>query len=189
MPSKATWSVRFETTPNPQSLKFVASAPIASSSADFRTAKEAALRSPLARKIFGFPWTDGVYVGSDFVTVTKQDWVDWETLAEPLAGLIAEHLERGEPVLVEQAAAAAAKEGDPDSAEVRLIKQILETEIRPAVALDGGDVVFERFEDDVVYLHMRGSCSGCPSSAMTLKDGILGRLSGAIPSIKDVVAV
>jgi Fe-S cluster biogenesis protein NfuA len=205
------WNVTFEPTPNPQSLKFLAGAKIAGESVAFRSAGEAQLRSPLARKIFGFPWADGVLIGPDFVTVTKQDWVDWEALAEPLAGLIAEHLERGEPVLfaaLAQASPAAPPEASggaggldgaseargssflpSDSAEVRLIKQIIDSEIRPAVALDGGDIAFERFEENVVYLYMRGACSGCPNSAMTLKQGIEARLRNAIPAIREVVAL
>lgn len=186
------WTVTFEPTPNPNSMKFLAGQPIAPGAAEFRSAQEAASRSPLARKIFGFPWTDAVYVGPDFVTVTKQDWVDWETLGEPLADLIAEHLERGEAVLLPEAPAAgsnAAAGAADDSPEVRLIKDVLENEIRPAVALDGGDVLFERFDEGVVYLQMRGACSGCPSSAMTLRDGIEVRLRNAVPSIRAVVAV
>lgn len=191
------WKITFEATPNPQSLKFLAAKPIAEGSAEFRSAQEAQLRSPLARKIFGFPWTDAVFVGRDFVTVTKQDWVDWETLAEPLADLIAEHLERGEPVLLAERATASATAtastraaGSAEATgEVATILDILETEIRPAVALDGGDVEFERFEDGVVYLRMQGACSGCPSSAMTLKQGIEVRLRNAVPAIREVVAV
>ena len=91
--------VHFEATPNPQSLKFVVDRAITSDSAEFKQG-EPTFRSPLAKKLFGFPWTQGVFIGRDFVTVTKQDWVDWETLAEPLSGLIAEHIERGETVLV-----------------------------------------------------------------------------------------
>ena len=178
--------VTYEPTPNPQSMKFMTGATIAAGSAEFKSAAEAQARSPLARKLFGFPWTDGVYVGPDFVTVTKQDWVDWETLAEPLAGLIQEHFERGEPALAPERAAAPASSPTEDSDDVRLIKEILENEIRPAVGLDGGDVVFDRFEDGVVWLQMRGACSGCPSSAMTLKQGIEARLMNAIPSIRSV---
>lgn len=187
------WTITFESTPNPQSLKFLASRPIADASAEFRSAQEAQLRSPLARKIFGFPWTDAVFVGRDFVTVTKQDWVEWETLAEPLADLIAEHLERGEPALLAERAdpvsRAASEAGTGETPEVATIRDILETEIRPAVALDGGDVEFDRFEDGVVYLRMQGACSGCPSSAMTLKQGIETRLRNAVPAIIEVVAV
>ncbi len=177
--------VRFEATPNPQTLKFTVSQQLTTAPADFKSAAESS-RSPLAKKIFGFPWCDGVFVGQDFVTVTKQDWVDWEVLAEPLAGLIAEHLDRGETVLHE---AAAAEESANDSEVVRAIKKILNEEIRPAVALDGGDIVFSKYEGHIVYLFMQGSCSGCPSSTFTLKEGIEARLKNAIPEIKEVVAL
>lgn len=176
-------------------MRFAVGTKISDSSAEFRSSQEAAARSPLARKIFGFPWTEAVFIGADFVTVTKQDWVDWETLAEPLSDLIAEHLERSEAVLLpdrpSDAGAVSAKSASAadDSPEVRTIRDVIENEIRPAVALDGGDVSFERFEDDVVYLQMKGACSGCPSSAMTLRDGIEVRLRNAVPSIRGVVAI
>jgi Fe-S cluster biogenesis protein NfuA len=177
--------VRAEVTPNPQTLRFVTNRTLTENPAEFKSAQETSA-APLARKLFGFPWTAGVFIGKDFVTVTKQDWVDWETLSEPLSGLIQEHLERGEPILhqaVEQESSA------NDLPEVQLIKKILNEEIRPAVALDGGDIVFHKFENGIVYLSMQGSCSGCPSSTMTLKMGIEARLQNAIPSIREVLAV
>lgn len=177
--------VRFETTPNPQTLRFSVGQALTSQPAEFKTARDA-VRSPLAKKIFGFPWCDGVFIGTDFVTVTKQDWVDWDVLAEPLASLIGEHLERGEAVMLETEVAESA--GD-DSPVVREIKKILNEEIRPAVALDGGDIVFHKYEDHVVYLYMQGACSGCPSSSFTLKQGIEVRLRNAIPEIQSVIAM
>jgi Fe-S cluster biogenesis protein NfuA len=192
-------TVRAEMTPNPQTLRFVASQAIADRTADFTDAKQTAL-SPLARKLFGFPWAAGVFIGRDFVTVTKQEWVDWEILAEPLTDLIQEHLERGEIVLHpdrsmpnagapgSSSAHASAVAGN-DSDDVLMIKKVLNDEIRPAVALDGGDVVFHKFENGVVELFMQGSCAGCPSSTMTLKMGIETRLKEAVPTIREVVAI
>lgn len=177
--------VRFEPTPNPQTLKFTVGRQLTSVPAEFKAAKDTA-RSPLAKKIFGFPWCDGVFIGADFVTVTKQTWVDWDVLAEALAGLIGEHIERGEPVLVEAKAAEA--DSSSDTAVVREIKRILNEEIRPAVALDGGDIHFHKYEDGVVHLAMQGACSGCPSQNFTLKEGIQTRLRNAIPEIKEVIA-
>jgi Fe-S cluster biogenesis protein NfuA len=177
--------VRPEATPNPQTLRFVTNVQLTENPNEFKSAQETTT-SPLARKLFGFPWTAGIYIGRDFVTVTKQEWVDWETLAEPLAGLIQEHLERGEVVI---AAPAAAASTEADSDDVRKIKQVLDTEIRPAVAMDGGDVVFHKFEDGVVHLFMQGSCAGCPSATMTLKMGIETRLREAVPAVKEVVSV
>ena len=182
--------VRAEMTPNPQTLRFVTNQTLTEQPADFKTVAET-VTAPLARKLFGFPWTQGVYIGRDFVAVTKQDWVDWETLAEPLAGLIQEHLERGEvimqPRVTNTDAASSAVDGESD--DVRTIKSILDREIRPAVALDGGDIVFHKFEDGIVYLFMQGACSGCPSSTMTLKVGIEARLKEMVPSIREVVSM
>ena len=181
--------VFYEATPNPQTLKFYTAETIARESANITNVAEAA-RSPLAQKIMGFPWAAGVFIGSNFVTITKQDWVDWDVIAEPLSELIKEHLTRGEPVLIEGMSAPTEIEDDPnDSAAVKMIKQILRDEIRPAVAMDGGDITFDRYEDGRVFLHMQGSCSGCPSSAFTLKEGIETRLKSAIPEIIEVVAV
>jgi Fe-S cluster biogenesis protein NfuA len=178
--------VFYEATPNPQSLKFLVTAQVASEAVNFTAAAEAA-RSPLARKIFGFPWAAGVYIGPNFVTVTKQDWVDWDILAEPLSELIKEHLERGEPVLL--ASVEPEEDVSNDSPIVRQIKEILRQEIRPAVAMDGGDIIFEKYENGRLYLHMQGACSGCPSSAYTLKEGIETRMREAIPEIQEVVAL
>ena len=177
--------VRAEQTPNPQTLRFMTNFELTDSPTEFKSAQETAT-SPLARKLFGFPWTAGVFIGRDFVSVTKQEWVDWDVLAEPLAGLIQEHLERGEAVLLQPAAVEAS---ETDTPEIVKIKQVLNQEIRPAVAMDGGDVVFHKFEDGIVYLFMKGACAGCPSSTATLKLGIETRLKEAVPSIKEVVSV
>ena len=197
--------VRFESTPNPQTFRFsligsdmvFTETPIA-----YNSAAEAQF-APLAKKLFGFPWASGVYVGREFITVTKQDWVDWDIIAEPLAGLIEEHIESGAPIVSAgptPAASGPSSAGSSggtarhtanasDSAAVVLIKRVLDDEIRPMVAQDGGDVVFSKYEDQVVYLHMQGSCAGCPSSTMTLKMGIETRLKDALPEIKEVVSV
>ena len=188
--------VRAEMTPNPQTLRFVTNQTLTEHPTEFKKAADA-VSAPLARKLFGFPWTDSIYLGRDFIAVTKQDWVDWETLAEPLTSLIQEHLERGEMVMAQKAettapvTASGHSEGDSsgDSADVQKIKMILDTEIRPAVALDGGDIVFHKFEDGIVSIFMQGACSGCPSSTMTLKQGIEARLMNAIPSIREVIAI
>ena len=193
-------SIRPELTPNPQTMRFSANVELTDQPSDFKSAQET-LSAPLARKLFGFPWTAGVFIGRDFVTVTKQEWVDWETLAEPLAGLITEHLERGEPVITKMAASApAAGSTGPnagasnsasagDSATVAMIKRVINEEIRPAVAQDGGDVAFSRFEDGIVYLYMQGSCAGCPSASMTLKMGIETRLKEAVPEVREVISL
>lgn len=193
-------SVFYEATPNPQSMKFIVTAMISQESANFTSAAEAQ-RSPLAQKLLGFPWAAGVFIGPTFVTVTKQEWVDWDVIAEPLSDVIKEHLQRGEPVITAPRAEseggrqyfsdndASTEDRESDSAVVRHIKKILREEIRPAVAQDGGDITFDKYEDGRVFLHMQGACSGCPSSAFTLKEGIETRLRDAIPEIQEVVAV
>jgi Fe-S cluster biogenesis protein NfuA len=180
-------NVTIETTPNPATMKF--NFPFQVTEVGFECASvQDTDRSPLAAKIFGFPWTSSVYVGPQFITVTKQDWVDWAYLAEPLAGLIQEHLDNKEPVVV-QIALAPEESSENDSAVVRLIKSVINKEIRPVVALDGGDIVFSKYENNVVYLHMKGACAGCPSSTATLKEGIEVRLKEAVPEIKEVVSI
>ncbi len=198
-------AVRFEATPNPQTFRFSADALLGKQPGqaftekpvDFKNAAEAQF-SPLAKKLFGFPWAAGVYIGRDFITVTKQDWVDWDIIAEPLAGLIEEHLESGAPVVTVRKVedtASASNSSDPtaaqdgDSAAVIEIKRVLNEEIRPMVAQDGGDIEFSKYEDGIVYLHMQGSCAGCPSSTMTLKMGIETRLQEAVPEIREVVSI
>jgi NFU1 iron-sulfur cluster scaffold homolog, mitochondrial len=181
--------VYYEATPNPQSMKFYTTVQISGETVNITNAGEAA-RSPLAQKILGFPWAAGVFIGPTFVTVTKQEWVDWDIIAEPLSELIKEHLVTGQPVLIAGMGAPAPIEDDPnDSEPVRRIKQILRDEIRPAVAMDGGDITFDRYEDGRVFLHMHGSCAGCPSSTYTLKEGIEVRLKEAVPEVIEVVAV
>lgn len=178
--------VTFEATPNPATMKFNFGKKISDQSYDFPNV-ESSDRSPLAAKIFGFPWTSSVFLGEDFVTVTKQDWVDWEILASPLAGLLGEHIESGQPVLVQLQQSLDESENDSDT--VKQIKRLLQTEIKPVVAMDGGDIVFAKYENNILYLKMLGSCAGCPSSQATLKDGIEVRMKQAFPEIKEVVAV
>lgn len=181
--------VSFEQTPNPATLKFNLSMRVVETPYDFPNAQEAQ-SSPLASKLFGFPWTSSVFIGPDFITVTKQDWVDWDVLAEPLAGLIREHLERGEPVYVERPSSEGANdENESDSPVVKQIKRILNAEIRPVVAMDGGDIVFADYKEGILSLHMKGACAGCPSSTATLKEGIEVRMKELLPEIKEVISI
>jgi Fe-S cluster biogenesis protein NfuA len=184
--TESTFTVIAEATPNPQTLRFMIGQEITSTPTEYKSAQQT-ITSPLAKKLFGFPWTETVFIGRDFVAVTKQEWVDWETLSEPLSGLIQEHLERGEGVIHQSASGS--DTGANDSEDVRRIKQVLDLEIRPMVAQDGGDVAFHKFENGIVYLYMQGACAGCPSATMTLKIGIEGRLKEAVPSVQEVVAL
>lgn len=183
--------VFYQATPNPDSMKFIVDRSIASENLNF-TSAESAGRSPLAVKILGFPWAAGVFIGPNFVTVTKQNWVEWEILADPLSDLIREHIVTGQPVVSAEAGVSVGR-GDEDlpgdSPIVLKIKKILREEIKPAVAMDGGDITFDRYEDGRVFLGMHGACAGCPSSTMTLKQGIETRLKDAIPEITEVIAV
>lgn len=175
-----------EETPNPQTYKFLINQKISDNNVNFAEASETS-SSPLAGKLFGFPWTQSVYIGENFVSLTKQEWVEWDILKEPLCGLIKEHIENKEPVLIEFAKGSEEDENDTD--EVKLIKKVINEEIRPQVALDGGDIVFNRYENNIVYIHMQGACSGCPSSSITLKQGIEVRLKNALAEIEEVVAI
>lgn len=183
--------VFYEATPNPQAMKFVVTAQICFENVAFADSIKAQ-RSPLASKLFGFPWAQEIMIGPNFVTVVKQNWVEWSVLAEPLALLIKEHLVNGEPVLLEQVEGAEANSNDVnenDSEIVKQIKAILNEEIRPAVAMDGGDIAFEKFEDGILQLKMQGACSSCPSSLITLKDGIETQMRARIPEVKEVVSI
>lgn len=180
-----TQKVSFENTPNPATLKFYLGQVVTDRSFECLTPEEAEI-SPLAAKIFGFPWTSSVFVGSDFITVTKQDWVDWAVLAQPLANLIQEHMNAQEPVVIETIES---QESESDSQIVKEIKKALDREIRPVVALDGGDVVFNKYQDQILWVHMKGACAGCPSSTATLKEGIEVRLKELFPEIQEVRSI
>jgi len=178
--------IQTETTPNPATLKFLPGrAVMTQGTADFRDA-DAATRSPLAQRLFGLPGVTGVFFGADFITVSKEETVDWPQMKTAILGIIMEHFTSGQPLLLRENAAEDAEE---ESEVVAQIKELLETRVRPAVAQDGGDIIFEHYEDGVVYLHMQGSCSGCPSSTATLKAGIENMLRHYVPEVVEVRAV
>lgn len=191
--------VSFEATPNPSTVLFRFSTDLVDGNYDFPTVRDADA-SPLASKIFGFPWTSRIHLGPNFISVTKQDWVDWDILAEPLCQIIQEHLELGLPLIVKKTdatdsgGATGGQESsliplDSDSDIIKQIKEILARDIRPVVALDGGDIGFAKFENNILYIHMKGSCAGCPSSQATLKEGIEVRLKELLPQIQEVVSL
>ncbi len=181
--------IHFESTPNPATLKFIFPETIANETFEASSPQEAE-RSPLIAKLFGFPWTQKVFLGSDFVSVTKADWVDWNVLAGPLKGLIEEHWNSGGEFLKADGGAQTSNEYDPsDSPLVRKIKEILIRDIRPVVALDGGDIVFSSYEDGKVFVTLKGSCSGCPSSTATLKQGVEARMKELLPEVREVIAI
>ena len=180
--------IQTEQTPNPATLKFLPGCTVMESgTANFTDAAAAATRSPLAERLFGLPEVSGIFLGSDFITVSKSGDNDWFQLKPAVLAAIMEHFTAGLPVITGTPEAAAAE--TEDSEIVAAIKELLETRVRPAVAQDGGDIIFEDFEDGIVYLHMQGSCSGCPSSTATLKSGIENMLRHYIPEVLEVRAV
>ncbi|HEY1432323.1 MAG TPA: NifU family protein [Stellaceae bacterium] len=184
--------IQTEQTPNPATLKFLPGCPVMTSGTANFTSEEAAGVSPLAERIFSLPGVTGVFLGADFVTVTKTDEDDWYQLKPAILAVIMEHFTAGRPVLLgdPRAGAAGTTEEDEDDDEVvAQIKELLETRVRPAVAQDGGDIIFHDFDEGIVYLHMQGSCSGCPSSTATLKAGIENMLRHYIPEVREVRAV
>lgn len=185
--------VLYEATPNPHSMKFIVNQDIATESFEVKD-RTKATRSPLAAKILGFPWAKSVFIGQNFVTITKEDWLDWDSLQKPIAEMIAEHIQRGEKVLLPEASKQnTAQQGENSSEEdspvIKQIKDILDKEIQPAVAMDGGFIEFVSYKNQTVYLSLQGACAGCPSSSYTLKEGIQTRLQQSIPEIKEVVSV
>jgi Fe-S cluster biogenesis protein NfuA len=181
--------IQTEQTPNPATLKFLpGQAVMPSGTANFTDAQSAE-RSPLAERLFSLPQVCGVFFGADFITVTKDEDGDWYQLKPAILAVIMEHFTAGRPVLDPGAAAGAAAEGEDEDEIVLQIKELLETRVRPAVAMDGGDIIFHDFADGVVFLHMQGSCSGCPSSTATLKAGIENMLRHYIPEVVEVRAV
>jgi len=178
--------IETEGTPNPATLKFLPGRDIlGDKTADFADA-DAALISPLAEALFGLPGVARVFLGADFVTVTKTQDVDWQALKPQVLGLLMEHLVSSRPILRENVTLDA-EDVDPADAEiVAQIKELLDTRIRPAVAGDGGDIIFRGFRDGVVSLKMQGSCAGCPSSTATLKHGIENMLKHYIPEVVSV---
>lgn len=183
--------IQTETTPNPATLKFLpGEAVLASGTADFPS-PEAAGNSPLAQRLFAVPGVTGVFLGSDFVTVTKTGAAVWDQIKPSILGAIMDHYQSGQPALVQDSAAGAAAGGHaahdgPDAEIVSQIKELLDTRVRPAVAQDGGDITFHGFDRGVVYLHMQGACAGCPSSTLTLKMGIENLLRHYIPEVVEV---
>jgi Fe-S cluster biogenesis protein NfuA len=184
--------IQTEATPNPATLKFIPGRVVLDSGTMEFANREDAARSPLAEKLFGVPGVTSVFYGSDFVTVTKAGG-DWQHLKPAILGAIMEHYMSGAPLLADGSAGndEAADEEDEffseaDAKTVATIKDLIETRVRPAVAGDGGDITFRGFKDGIVYLNMKGSCSGCPSSTATLQHGIQNLLKHFVPDVVEV---
>ncbi len=179
--------IQTEPTPNPATLKFLPGRTVMEAGTRNFVDAAAAENSPLGQSLFALDGVTGVFLGQDFVTVSKRDDIDWYQMKPLVLGAIMEHFTAGRAVVLDEQKAEGANE--EDSEIVVQIKELLETRVRPAVAQDGGDIVFHSFDDGVVYLHMQGSCSGCPSSTATLKAGIENMLKHYVPEVQEVRAL
>ena len=181
-------AVFVEPTPNPNSLKFIVAKEIARGSYEFATAAEAK-KSPLAEALFKIPGVEGVYIGASFVTVRKKTASAWDEIEPRATEIIEDAVSSGAPIVSAEAESAPAASGAGAGGPEGVIRRILDEEIRPAVASDGGDVVFQTYETGILTLKLIGSCSGCPSSLMTLRMGIERRLREDVPELQEVVSV
>ena len=180
--------IQTEETPNPATLKFLPGRDVLGTGAvDFPDA-EAAAKSPLASKLFTIEQVSGVFFGADFISVTKTPDYEWFTIKPGVLAAIMEHYASGMPVVEKHAGADEGAGDGEDSEVVAQIKHLLDTRVRPAVAMDGGDIVFKSFDEGVVTLRMQGACQGCPSSTATLKMGIENMLRHYIPDVREVRA-
>ena len=182
--------IQTEETPNPSTLKFM---PVGTTVMGVGTAAYAKASdctdSPLAAKIFESKYVRGVFLGSDFITVTKTDEIEWDGLKAEILAIIMDHFVAGGEVYIKKDKKKSdSNDQQEDSEIVKQIKDLLEERVRPAVAMDGGDIIFHKYEEGVVYLEMHGACSGCPSSSVTLKNGVENMLKHFIPDIVRVEA-
>jgi Fe-S cluster biogenesis protein NfuA len=182
--------IQTEATPNPATLKFLPGRPVLAQGTLEFLDPAATKDSPLAARLFEVDGVAGVFLGSDFISVTKADG-EWQHLKPAILGAIMEHYQSGAPIAAEGEPGSESAEQDeffaPEDAEtVNTIKELLETRVRPAVAQDGGDITFQGYRGGIVFLHMRGACSGCPSSTATLRHGIENLLRHFIPEVQEV---
>ena len=181
--------IETEGTPNPATLKFLPGRDVmGDGTADF-AGPDTAGRSPLATALFALPGVARVFLGGDFITVTKSDIAEWQALRPQVLGVIMEHFVAGRPVIEGHGAAVDEDVSPEDQEIVDQIKELLDSRVRPAVASDGGDIVFRGYREGVVRLHMQGACSGCPSSSATLKHGIENMLRHYVPEVTSVEQV
>lgn len=184
--------IQTETTPNPNTLKFLPGQEVLGGKTAFFTDKENAAQSPLASALFVLPEIRAIFYGSDFITVTKTEIASWEILKPQILTTMMEHYQSGNPLMLDEAPKAAEKTetySENEQEIVDQIKELLETRVRPAVAQDGGDIIFHSFKEGIVYLEMHGACSGCPSSTATLKSGIENMLKHYVPEVMAVEPV
>ena len=180
--------IQTEQTPNPQTLKFLPGKVVMDDGTAFFQNIEESSNSPFAKRLFDVDGVEGVFFGSDFITVTKSQSIDWQVMKPLILGSIMDHYNSGEETISEDEKNdnKSLKSDDKDDDVVKQIKELLDTRVRPAVAMDGGDIVYDSFKDGIVYLHMQGACSGCPSSTATLKMGIENMLKHYVPEVQEV---
>jgi len=181
--------IQTEVTPNPATLKFLPGRTVLDSGTLEMRDKAEAAQSPLAERLFEIQGVGGVFLGSDFITVTKSG-AEWPQLKPAILGVIMEHFMSGAPIVSGTDAAASTQHDEffevKDSETVATIKELIEARVRPAVANDGGDITFRGFKDGIVYLDMKGACSGCPSSTATLQHGIQNLLKHFVPEVVEI---
>ncbi len=177
--------IQTEVTPNPATVKFLPGQPLIDGvPVDCPDADTAEAKSPLAERLFQLDGVTGVLIGADSIAVTKTDDADWDRLKLQVMGVLVEHLSAGHPVVFAPDVACSSAAAD-DSVEGQ-IKSLIDTRVRPVVAQDGGDIVFDCYVDGIVYLKMKGACAGCPSATMTLKNGVERMLKAYIPQVQEV---
>lgn len=187
-----------EQTPNPESLKFVTNRMLFQGTADFREEALAREWSPLASELFDMPYVRGVYISNNFVTVSKELNYNWEDIMLTLKDHIKNYVQEGKVILkegfaetmeaIERERGAGMEYSEDEAAVVKKIKELIETYVKPAVEMDGGNIEFKAFDQGRVIVVLQGSCSGCPSSTVTLKAGIEGMLKRMVPEVTEVVA-
>ncbi|MBV8547995.1 MAG: NifU family protein [Alphaproteobacteria bacterium] len=177
--------IQTEETPNPATMKFLPGRGVMPQGTLEITSADMASASPLAETLFKISGVKGLFLGSDFITVTKSADKDWLSLKPPILAAIMDHYTLNKPILAQEGDSAEEAHSEDDAVSAQ-IRELINLKVRPAVAQDGGDITFQRFEDGVVYLNLRGSCAGCPSSTMTLKAGIENMLKHYIPEVREV---
>jgi Fe-S cluster biogenesis protein NfuA len=178
--------IQTEQTPNPATLKFMPGCSVMESGTAYFTTDDEGARSPLARRMFAIDGVVGVFLGADFITITKQPDSDWEALKTYVLSSIMDHYTSGD-LVIEADVPGVSVDGHDDEV-INQICELLDTRVRPMVAQDGGDIVFKGYEDGIVYLHLQGACAGCPSASQTLKHGVENMLRYYIPEIQEVRA-
>ncbi|MCE2687858.1 MAG: NifU family protein [Rickettsiales bacterium] len=180
--------IQTEQTPNPATLKFIADGHIITEAGnfEFKNQKQAVSKSPLALQLFEIKAIESIFIAKDFIVITKNDDTDWKAIKTEIIATIIDFIVGNKPIIfegIDEDSKNSHSVNDNDSEIVKQIKELLDIKVRPAVAMDGGDIIFHSFEDGIVKLHLKGSCSGCPSSTITLKSGVEQMLKHYIPEI------